>query len=162
MKFNDAVWGALLLLFGIVILIHVQSFPKMPGQHVGPALFPGIIAAGLAVCGILLVLKGLATRRAARGEAAAWASFAPWTRDGHYVLALALTIGVNVFYILTVDRLGFIVVGVVYLAVLFWVFGVDRRWLLPIAIVVTLGIHYAFYKLLKVPLPWGILQRFIY
>ncbi|MCC6869446.1 MAG: tripartite tricarboxylate transporter TctB family protein [Burkholderiales bacterium] len=160
MKLNDAVWGALLLLFGIVVLVHVQSFPQMPGQHVGPALFPGIVAAGLAACGALLVLKGLATRRAAGG--AEWASFAPWTRDGHYVLALLLTIGVNVFYIYFADRLGFIVTGVVYLAVLFWVFGVDRRWLLPIAIVVTLVIHYAFYKLLKVPLPWGILQGFTY
>jgi len=28
----------------------------------------------------------------------------------------------------------------------------------PIAIVMTLLIHYAFYKLLKVPLPWGLLQ----
>ena len=29
---------------------------------------------------------------------------------------------------------------------------------LPLALVVTLVIHYAFYKLLRVPLPWGVLQ----
>ena len=29
---------------------------------------------------------------------------------------------------------------------------------MPVAIVVTLVIHYAFYKLLQVPLPWGVLQ----
>jgi putative tricarboxylic transport membrane protein len=28
----------------------------------------------------------------------------------------------------------------------------------PIALVLTLLIHYAFYKLLRVPLPWGVLQ----
>jgi putative tricarboxylic transport membrane protein len=28
----------------------------------------------------------------------------------------------------------------------------------PLAVVVTLIIHYAFYKLLRVPLPWGLLQ----
>ena len=44
MKLNDAVWGALLLLFSVVLLVHVQSFPKIPGQQVGPALFPGILA----------------------------------------------------------------------------------------------------------------------
>ena len=27
---------------------------------------------------------------------------------------------------------------------------------------VTLVIHYAFYKLLKVPLPWGVLKGFIW
>ncbi len=158
MKLNDAVWGALLLLLGAVVLVHVQSFPKIPGQQVGPALFPGIVAAGLAVCGGLLVLKGLAARRAVGNADAGWVVFAPWVRERHYVLAFLLTIGVNVFYILAVNRLGFILVGTIYLAVLFWIFGVARKWIVPAAIVVTLGIHYAFYKLLKVPLPWGVLQ----
>ena len=31
---------------------------------------------------------------------------------------------------------------------------------LPVALVMTLLIHYAFYKLLRVPLPWGVLQPF--
>jgi putative tricarboxylic transport membrane protein len=31
---------------------------------------------------------------------------------------------------------------------------------LPLAIVLTLVIQVAFYKLLKVPLPWGVLERF--
>jgi len=55
MKVNDAVWGALFLLLSIAILLHVQSFPRIPGQNVGPALFPGVIAAGLAVCALLLI-----------------------------------------------------------------------------------------------------------
>jgi putative tricarboxylic transport membrane protein len=42
--------------------------------------------------------------------------------------------------------------------VLFAVFGVRLRNNLTLAVIVTLGIHYAFYKLLKVPLPWGVLQ----
>ena len=41
MKLNDAVCGALLLLLGAVVLVHVQGFPKIPGQQYGPALFPG-------------------------------------------------------------------------------------------------------------------------
>lgn len=160
MRLNDAVWGALLLLLGAVLLVHVQSFPKIPGQQVGPALFPGILAAGLAVCGALLVLKGLAARRAGdvAADGAAWIRFAPWVRQRRYVVAFLATVGVNVFYILAVDRLGFIVTGVIYLSVLFRVFEVGRKWIVPIAIVVTLVIHYAFYKLLKVPLPWGLLQ----
>lgn len=158
MKLNDAVWGALLLLFSAILVVHVQSFPKIPGQQVGPALFPGILGVALGVCAIVLIFKGLGARREA-GERGAWIGLEPWTRQGHYVLAFVLTIGVNVFYILTVDSLGFIVVGTTYLAAMFWVFGVSRRWMLPIALVVTLGIHYAFYKLLKVPLPWGLLQK---
>jgi putative tricarboxylic transport membrane protein len=156
-KLNDAVWGALLLFLSAALLVHVQSFPTIPGQKVGPALFPGVIAVALAVCAVLLVLKGLAAR-GARGERADWIDFADWTRRGHFVVAFVVTIGVNVFYILAIDRLGFLIVGTVYLSVLFVVFGVGRKWVLPIAVIVTLGIHYAFYKLLKVPLPWGPLQ----
>ena len=45
---------------------------------------------------------------------------------------------------------------------LFAVFGVRPCWILPLAILLTLAIHTAFYKLLKVPLPWGVLQGFIW
>jgi putative tricarboxylic transport membrane protein len=157
MKLNDAVWGALLLLFSAVLLVHVQSFPRIPGQQVGPALFPGFLAVALAVCGILLVGKGLAARRG-DGDRPDWIAFAAWTRSRHHAFAFALMLAVNVFYIFAVNALGFIVTGVVYLGALFWVFGVRTRWVVPLAVVVTLVIHYAFYKLLKVPLPWGLLQ----
>jgi putative tricarboxylic transport membrane protein len=157
MKLNDAIWGALLLLFGVVVLVHVQSFPKIPGQQVGPALFPGLLAVGLGVCAIILIFKGLAARRNA-GERSEWIALDDWTRQPHYQLAFALTVGVNIFYIVAVDALGFILTGIIYLCVLFRVYGVNRKWIIPIAVLVTLGIHYAFYKLLKVPLPWGLLQ----
>ncbi len=46
MKLNDAVWGALLALLGAaILLVHVQGFPRIPGQNVGPGLFPGIARA---------------------------------------------------------------------------------------------------------------------
>jgi putative tricarboxylic transport membrane protein len=63
-----------------------------------------------------------------------------------------------VLYIMFVDRLGFIVTGVLYMGALFTVFGVRPRWIIPLAIAVTFVIHYAFYKLLHVPLPWGVLE----
>jgi putative tricarboxylic transport membrane protein len=157
MKLNDATWGALLLLFSAVILVHVQGFPKIPGQQVGPALFPGFLAVGLGVCGAILIMKGLAARRTGEGHFH-WVAFSDWTRSRHYLIAFLLTVGVNVFYIFAVDRLGFIPTGVIYLGVLFWIYGVATRWIVPVAIIVTLVIHYSFYKLLKVPLPWGVLQ----
>ena len=56
------------------------------------------------------------------------------------------------------DRLGFVIASVLYLGALLAAFGVRARLVVPLAIVVTLVIHYAFYKLLRVPLPWGWLQ----
>jgi putative tricarboxylic transport membrane protein len=159
MKINDAIWGALLLLLGVAILIHIQSFPNIPGQKIGPSLFPGFIAVGLATCALALIATGLAARRG-DGKQAAWIDAEPWMRSPRHIAALALVIGVNVFYILFVDVLGFVPTAVIYLAALFAVFGVRMRWILPLALIVTLAIHYSFYKLLRVPLPWGLLERF--
>jgi putative tricarboxylic transport membrane protein len=159
MKINDAIWGALLLLLSVAILIHIQSFPNIPGQKIGPSLFPGFIAVGLGTCALALIATGLADRRG-DGKRAAWIAGEPWMRSPRHIVALALVIGVNVFYILLVDALGFIPTAVIYLAALFAVFGVRTRWILPLALIVTLVIHYSFYKLLRVPLPWGLLERF--
>ena len=159
MKINDAIWGALLLLLSVAILIHIRSFPNIPGQQVGPSLFPGFIAVALGTCALILIVTGLAARRRGPGQAQ-WIGTEPWMRSPRHILALTLVIGVNVFYILLVDLLGFIPTAVIYLAALFAVFGVRTRWILPLALVVTLVIHFSFYKLLKVPLPWGFLERF--
>jgi putative tricarboxylic transport membrane protein len=159
MKLNDAVWGALLTLFSAVILVHVQGFPTIPGQKVGPALFPGLLAICLAVCGLLLIGKGFASRKDG-GERAHWALLDGWTRSRRHVIAFIAVVGVNVAYILLVARIGFLVTGAAYLLILFTVFGARLRTALPLAVAVTLVIHYVFYKLLKVPLPWGFLERF--
>jgi len=161
MKVNDAIWGALLMLLSVALLFHVQGFPTIPGQRYGPGLFPGVIAVGLALCAALLIGKGIAART--RGhERAQWVVFDAWTRTPRRLLAFALTLGVNVFYIIAVGRIGFIPTGILYLAALFAVFGVRTRWILPLAVVATLVIHTAFYKLLRVPLPWGILEPILW
>ena len=64
MKINDAIFGALLVLLGVVVLVHVQGFPMIPGQQVGPALFPGLIAAGFIGCGALHIVSGIRNRAA--------------------------------------------------------------------------------------------------
>jgi putative tricarboxylic transport membrane protein len=156
-KLNDAVWGALVLLLGITILVAIRDFPTIPGQQYGPALFPGVIAVALLVCGASLVYRGVAARPH-DGAGGHLAGFDAWTRSPRHVLAFGVVIGVNVLYVALADRLGFVIASVLYLGALFAAFGVRARLVVPLAIVVTLVIHYAFYKLLRVPLPWGWLQ----
>jgi len=106
-----------------------------------------------------LIAGGLAAHR--RGiEQAPWIGAEAWMRSPRHIVALTLVVGVNVFYIRFVDMLGFVLTGVIYLAALFAAFGVRPRWILPLALIITLVIHYSFYKLLRVPLPWGLLERF--
>ena len=58
--------------------------------------------------------------------------------------------------------LAFLIVAPLGLLVLFRAFGVRWRTSTIVAIVATLAIWYAFYKLLRVPLPWGVLERFAF
>ena len=153
MKFRDAVWGVLLLALAGALLLHVQSFPPMPGQRIGPAVVPGTLAVGLGVCGAIMLVLDL---RAARG--APWLEWPEWFAARPQVVALLVLIAVNVFYLAAVDRLGFILTGIVYLVALMLALRVRPVRAVVIAIACTLAIHYAFYKLLKVPLPWGVLQ----
>ena len=158
MKLNDAVWGALFALLGAAILWHVQGFPRIPGQNVGPGLFPGVLAVAMLVCGAILIATGLKARRGAGGATFRWAVAPEWLRSRRHVLAFAVLVASNVFYLLVVDRLGFLLTAFVYLAALMWVLRVRLVVAVPVALIMALAIHYAFYKLLRVPLPWGVLQ----
>jgi len=153
MKLNDAIFGALLLALGLAVLAIVQGYPKIPGQQVGPALFPGLIACGLCIGGAVLLWRGW--RERALGP---WLALGPWARSGRHVLSLAVVIGGIVFYMLAADKLGFLVTAALVLVALMWALGVKPGRAVLIAVVSTLLIHYAFYKLLRVPLPWGVLN----
>jgi putative tricarboxylic transport membrane protein len=156
-KVNDAVFGVLLLALGIAVLWHVQSFPKIPGQNVGPALFPGSIAAGLIVCAVLLIVSGLRSRPAAR-----WLEGLPWTRSPRHVAAFAALVLATIAYILFSTAVGFLIIAPLGLAAMLIAFGVRRGLAVVVAVVGTIVIWYAFYKLLRVPLPWGVLERFAF
>lgn len=153
MKLNDAVFGLLLMALGAAVLVAIQGYPKIPGQPVGPALFPGLIAAGLCVCGVLLVARGWRER-----ATQPWLAWDAWVRSPRHLLALAVLLGGIVFYILAVDRLGFLLTGTLILAALFLVLRVPPVRAVGLALVATLLVHLAFYKLLRVPLPWGVLK----
>ena len=152
MKLNDAVFGLLLLALGGTVLFAVQAYPKIPGQPVGPALFPGLIAAGLCVAGVLLVARGWRTR-----AAQPWLAWDDWVRSPRHVLALAVLLGSIAFYIAAANWLGFLPTAVLILLAMFSVLRVPLGRAVLLAVVATLVVHFAFYKLLRVPLPWGLL-----
>jgi putative tricarboxylic transport membrane protein len=153
MKLNDAVFGLLLMLLGGAVLFAIQGYPKIPGQPVGPALFPGLIAAGLCITGVLLVARGIRSRA---GQP--WLAWDDWVRSPRHIAALAVLLASIVFYILASDLLGFLIVAPLILLALFLVLRVRPWHAVGIAIVATLVVHFAFYKLLRVPLPWGVLK----
>lgn len=149
MRVNDAVTGALLLALAVAVAFHARTFPAIPGQTFGAAVFPTAVALALGLLALALIARG-----ARRWQGAVvWSD---WARSRRGPARLALAVGCVLAYVLVAGRLGFIPTMTAILAVLLVALG-TRWWLsLPVAVLVTLGIHVTFVDLLKVPLPWGI------
>lgn len=147
---TDRIAGLAIAIFGAAVAVHASGFPAVPGQTVGPGFMPVAIGVGLALCGLVLAARSR--------PAAAPPSSAQWLRQPRLVLNFALVFADLIFFSTTVAVLGFFITGFVFLTVLLAAFRAPRVWILPIAAAATLAIHYAFYTLLHVPLPWGVLE----
>jgi len=155
MKLNDAVIGLFLTLLGLAVLWVVKDYPKIPGQQVGPALFPGLIAVALCIGGGVLMAGGW--RQRAQVPMFQWED---WVRSPRHVRALVVLIGSVLFYMVVGLSLGFVLTSFLILTALFYVLELPLGRSVLIAAIATLVIHFAFYKLLRVPLPWGILTNY--
>lgn len=152
MKFNDALLGVAFLALSVAVLVNIQGFPKIPGQSIGPGAFPGLIAILLAGCSLALIWRGWRERRSQRLIAVG-----AWLMSPRHVRNFAITVGGLVFYILAADKLGFLICGAVILFALFLALRLRFALALGLAIVLPVIVHLIFYKLLRVPLPWGVL-----
>lgn len=151
MKLNDMVWGALLMVLGLVVLNDVRTYPSIPGQQYGPNAFPGLLAVLLIGCAVLLMVKGWRERAQHPWfEAGAWLQAPPQVRN------FAVSVACLLFYIIAAEKIGFLICGSAILMALFWSLRVRPALIAPIAIITTFVIHAIFYKGLRVPLPWGL------
>jgi putative tricarboxylic transport membrane protein len=157
-RINDAVIGAVLVLFALAMIWHTRSFPAMPGQDYGPAVFPVLIGTGFLITGLILIVSGLRRRRAEPRFAGG-----DWLRSRRHLARFLAVIGGLVAYILVSGWLGFIPTALLLLFGWLMLFRDGKPVSsLVIALAVTLVVHYAFSQLLLVPLPLGILQPLIY
>ncbi|MEN3291980.1 MAG: putative tricarboxylic transport rane protein [Burkholderiales bacterium] len=155
MKINDVLSGVLVGSLAAAVYLHARSFPGMPGQNVGPNMFPQLIAVGLMICAVLLVVRGV--RSLATESLIALPEWLGANRAALGFLAIPVSL---IFYLLVSEWLGFIATAALFLFGLFQVFGVRMRMALIVAIVGSVVIHTMFYKFLNVPLPWGVLSPF--
>ena len=158
MRVNDAVSGAALVLFALAMIYYTRTFPEMPGQHYGPALFPVLIGIGLLLTGVVLIVSGLARLRTEP-----LFSGGAWLRSGPHLINFLAIVGGLLLYILVSDRLGFMPTALLLLfGWLLLLRGGRPISSLAIALAVTLAVDYLFSDLLLVPLPLGVLQPLLY
>jgi len=153
-RFNDLVNGAVLIAAAIFVILMTRSFPEFPGQNYGPAVFPRLLAVLLALCGVLLVVRGYRARRA--GEAIVIVP--EWARDPVNVISAMLVLGATLAYIWTLDIVGFVPLTVIVLVGLFLWFKVRVPVALVTAVIAAFGVNWFFATLMRVPLPRGLMD----
>jgi len=153
MKLHDTLSGLALLLLALLIGWNTSGFPEVPGQQIGPAVFPKALAALLALCAVLLMLRSRQTT-----TEQAWVQLGAWLQSPLHRRNFLITLACLVFYVLASEFLGFLLCGVAILSVMFYALAVQPSRIAPLAVGLTLLIHTLFYKGLRVPLPWGVLS----
>lgn len=158
MKFNDAITGAVLLALSLAVLWTIQSYPKIPGQNIGPGAFPGLVAVLLGICSLVLIWRGV------RGKLhhERWITPGAWLTSWPHLRNFLVTIGCLLFYIFASEKVGFILTSIAILSVMFFVLNVRRVLIVPVAVLATVVVFLVFYKGLRVPLPWGWLMPFVF
>jgi putative tricarboxylic transport membrane protein len=151
---NDALLGALLLAFAGWVWWLTTFFPAFPGQDYGPNLFPRILAGAIAICGALLLIRGLRARER-------WLILEEWTRDPARLASFLSVIAAALFYLFFSDALGFIPTAFAILLALFLWFRTRVVMAVPVAVGMTLLVHWFFAGLMRVPLPRGLMDPFL-
>ncbi|CAH0179911.1 tripartite tricarboxylate transporter TctB family protein [Roseomonas sp. CECT 9278] len=157
MHLSDRITGGFLVLLGALAFWGGSRLPGVPGQDVGPAVFPMVIGGGLVLCGALIAL-GIGRSFEAPEDDATEALPGLAGRLGRYgTLAALLPPALLLFYVVAVEPLGFLLTGAAMVLVATLALGASWRLAIGVAVCAPPVIHLVFYKLLRVPLPEGLL-----
>ena len=158
MRLPDRVTGLFLVGLGSLAAYGGSLLPPVPGQPVGPNVFPIVIGVGLAVCGLMIAF-GIGHTFEEEEELipfeAGQEAAAP--RGRLYGLRALLPPALLLFYVLAADRLGFILTAGLIVLATSTALGARLKLAVPLAMLAPIGIHLIFAKLLRVPLPIGLI-----
>lgn len=149
----EIVAGGLFLAVGALMLYHASKLPYMLDGVPGPGFLPLWIAIGIVVTGILLMVTALRARPIPE-DAIQWPAAEGWRQ-------VAILLGALAAALLLLDRLGFLIVAALFMAVVVFSLGV-RSWrtLVTVPLLSAIGLYLVFAVWLRVPLPKGLLTFF--
>jgi putative tricarboxylic transport membrane protein len=158
MQLSDRVTGLFLVALGVGAAYGGWLLPPVPGQQIGPNVFPIVIGFGLILCGVLITLGiGRTFEEEVELETAAPNSEAPTPPGRAKSLLVLQPPALLLFYVFAIDRLGFALTAAAMVFSVATALGARVRLSIPLAIVAPLLVHLIFSKLLRVPLPQGLL-----
>jgi putative tricarboxylic transport membrane protein len=166
MQISDRATGLFVAVLGGLAAYGGSRLPPVPGQQIGPNVFPLVVGLGLVMCGVLIAfgvgrryedeaeadLAKITSQMASEGVEVA--SPVGWWRGLMALLPPALLL----FYVLVVDRIGFLPTGFVMVLLTSLALGARLRLAISMAIGGPLFVNLVFLKLLRVPLPSGLVS----
>lgn len=158
MQLSNRVTGLFLVALGGASAYGGWLLPPVPGQQIGPDVFPMVIGIGLMLCGAMIALDiGQSFEEEPELEPPAPGEAPPepitWLRG----LKALVPPGLLLFYMLAVDRLGFALTAAAMIFTASMALGARVRLAIGMAIFAPVLVHLVFSKLLRVPLPPGLL-----
>jgi putative tricarboxylic transport membrane protein len=165
MQLSDRVTGLFMVALGALAAYGGSRLPAVPGQQIGPNVFPLVVGIGLAICGGMVAF-GVGRHYETEAEAdlaKITGQIALATGDGDEPsgwwrgLKALVPPALLLFYVLAVDRLGFLPTAAVMVLITSVALGARLRLAVPLAIGAPLFVNLVFSKLLRVPLPSGFL-----
>lgn len=159
MRLPDRVTGLFLVGLGGLSAYGGWLLPPVPGQPVGPNVFPLVIGIGLALCGLMIAF-GIGHTFEEEEELVPFEAGQPIAaqpRGRLYALRALLPPALLLFYVVVVDRIGFIPTAALIVLATSTALGARLKLSIPLAMLAPIGIHLIFAKLLRVPLPAGLL-----
>lgn len=162
MLLSDRITGGAVAALGAAAAYGGWRLPAVPGQELGPSVFPMLIGTLLVVCGVLIFLgigRGFEEQAEAaveKSEVVHGAEHVEPPTPFQATKAL-LPPALLVFYVLVSEHLGFVPTAFVMIVAMVFAFGGRLRLALGLGLVMPILIHLVFFKLLRVPLPAGLL-----
>jgi putative tricarboxylic transport membrane protein len=162
MRLPDRITGLLIFGLGAVAAYAGSRLPPVPGQRIGPNVFPLVIGVSLCLCGLMIAFRiGHSFEEEAEADLAAHSNLPTEEQvlAAHgplYKLRVLIPPALLIFYAMAADRLGFYVTTALMIVTAALVFGARPRLAVPLALIAPVLVHVVFYKLLRVPLPAGL------
>ncbi len=79
---------------------------------------------------------------------------------GRNLSKIGLTFCAILVYSLVLHRVGFLISASILMGICMWVFDANRKWIVPVSIIVAISFYIIFDRLLGLTLPAGILKFF--
>ena len=157
MKTNDIVNGVLTAAAGIAIFIKARTFPAIRGQRFGASFFPSVVGGALAIAGLVLAFSSVL-----RKKVKPWVSMSPEIQSPRGIVNFVLIFASGLFYIFVSQYIGFIVT--IFIIVFFLQLRFGVKWLpsLFTALGCSFGFYAVFAVVLRVPLQYTVIERFLF